>query len=108
MDSLEDRWAVAVRLANRQIADAIAERFLADEELAAEVAACLSDSPLPQLHTLSWLRKILVKLAHEPTRRPAKVRGELPRLVAIVRGPPSTEEHLPKVFPYMLKKNWKD
>ena len=38
---------------------------------------------------------------------PAKVRGEPPRLVAILRGPPSTEEHLPKVFPYMLKKNWK-
>ena len=106
MSSFKDTWALAVRAANRQIADAIAKRFLADEELAAEFEACLFDSPLPQLHTLSWLRKILVKLAHEK-RGPARMRQE-PPLVAIVRGSPSTEGQLPKVFPYMLKKNWKD
>jgi len=73
----EERWAIAVRLANRQIADVTAKRFLADKELCAEVAACISDSPLPQLRTLSWLQSVLVRLAQE-SRRLASALTDVP------------------------------
>jgi len=64
----EEKWVVAVRAANRRIADVSAKRLLADRELASAVTDCISETPLPQLQTLSWLRGVLLRLAYEPKR----------------------------------------
>ena len=93
----EERWAIAVRLANRRIADAIAKHFLTDKELAAQVAACISDSPFPQLRTLSWLRSVLLRLAQE------RALWDVPLpILARVRGM-RTQQQLPVVSTYKAK-----
>jgi len=63
--TFEEKWAFAVKAASRRISDAHAKRLMANKKLAEVIEACICETPLPQLKTLSWMRNVLLRLSRQ-------------------------------------------
>lgn len=74
LDNFERQWALAIKAVNRRIGDSRARRLLENKGLARVISACLEETSLPQVHTLSWLCNVLLRVSCHPRRHQLKGR----------------------------------